>query len=101
MERPEHRQRGSLPLTFRATVNATGTYTNVAEVTASDQFDPDSQPDATPDSDPPTQDDEATATPMVNPVADLSLTKSITLVHGRGRQREHLAERHRDCSRSR
>ena len=67
-------------LTFRATVNATGSYTNVAEVTASDQFDPDSQPDPTPDSDPPTQDDEATATPTVNPVADLSLTKSITLL---------------------
>ena len=51
----------------------------MAEVTASDQFDPDSQPDATPDNDPPTQDDEATATPTVNPVADLSLTKTITL----------------------
>ena len=69
---------GSQALTFRATVNATGNYTNVAEVTASDQFDPDSQPDATPDNDPPMQDDEATATPTVNPVADLSLTKSIT-----------------------
>ena len=52
----------------------------MAEVTASNQFDPDSQPDPVPDSDPPTQDDEATATPVVNPVADLSLTKSITLL---------------------
>ena len=70
----------SLPLTFRATVNATGTYTNVAEVTDSDQFDPNSQPDPTPDTDPPTQDDEATATPTVSPKADLSLTKSVTLL---------------------
>ena len=54
---------GSQVLTFRATVNATGNYTNVAEVTASDQFDPDSQPDPTPDNDPPAQDDEASFVP--------------------------------------
>ena len=70
----------SLPLTFQATVNATGTYTNVAEVTASNQFDPNSQPDPTPDSNPPTQNDEATDTPTVTPKADLSLTKSVTLL---------------------
>jgi uncharacterized repeat protein (TIGR01451 family) len=70
---------GNLVLTFRATVNAGGTYTNVAEVTASDLFDPDSQPDPTADSDPPGQDDEATATPVITPEADLRLTKTVTL----------------------
>ena len=57
------RAAASLPLTFRATVNASGNYTNVAEVTASDAFDPNSQPDPTPDNYPPAQDDEATVTP--------------------------------------
>ncbi|MCG3158533.1 MAG: hypothetical protein DKINENOH_05177 [bacterium] len=64
-------------LSFQAVVNATGNYTNVAEVTASDQIDPDSQPDPTPDNDPPTQDDEGAATVTPTAVADLSLVKSV------------------------
>ena len=65
-----------LALTFEATVNAPpADYGNVAEVTASDQFDPDSTPDN--DDGDQSEDDEDSAT-AVPPVADLSLTKTVS-----------------------
>ena len=66
----------TLSLTFDATVDpptgTSGEYVNVAQVTASDQHDPDS----TPDNDDATEDDQddASVTPQV---ADLSLAKSV------------------------
>ncbi|WP_337968883.1 gliding motility-associated C-terminal domain-containing protein [uncultured Flavobacterium sp.] len=64
----------SQTLQLTATVNATGNYINIAEVTASSLPDPNS----TPNNGVPTEDDYATAT--VTPtqaVADLSLTKAV------------------------
>ena len=68
-----------LVLSYTAVVRATGNYTNFAEVTASDQFDPNSTPDATPDTDAPVEDDETSFTPTVSAISDLSLAKSVTL----------------------
>ncbi|WP_427873384.1 DUF11 domain-containing protein [Flavobacterium sp. MMS24-S5] len=57
-----------------ATVNASGNYTNIAEVTAADYEDPDS----TPNNGVTTEDDYATATVTPNAqAADLSLTKTV------------------------
>ncbi|MCM0666844.1 PKD domain-containing protein [Flavobacterium tyrosinilyticum] len=57
-----------------ATVNASGNYTNIAEVTAADIDDPDS----TPNNGVTTEDDYATATVTPNAqAADLSLTKTV------------------------
>ncbi|WP_254097226.1 gliding motility-associated C-terminal domain-containing protein [Aquimarina sp. Aq107] len=66
---------GNATLTIIATVNATGTYVNVAEVTASDNFDPDS----TPNNDVLAEDDQDDADPGVAPVSDLSIAKSVVL----------------------
>ena len=53
-----------MDLTFQAEVLATGDFTNVAAVTASDQYDPD----------PTNNTDSETATPQI---ADVSLVKSV------------------------
>ncbi|WP_299316128.1 hypothetical protein, partial [uncultured Aquimarina sp.] len=50
-----------------------------AEITASDNFDPDSTPDGTPDTDAPVEDDETSATPTVALTSDLSIAKSAVL----------------------
>ncbi len=50
-------------LTFDATVNTTGPYDNTAEITASDQFDPDSTPDNGVD----TEDDQSTTAVVIQP----------------------------------
>ncbi|KAF2336918.1 PKD domain-containing protein [Flavobacterium daemonense] len=64
----------SQTLQITATVNATGNYTNIAEVTASNLPDPNS----TPNNGITTEDDYATATTVPTiPMADLSLTKSV------------------------
>ncbi|NPA31843.1 MAG: DUF11 domain-containing protein, partial [Chloroflexi bacterium] len=60
-------------LTFQATVNAGGDYTNIAEVTAADQADPDS----TPGNRDPNEDDYAAASITYQPEADLELSKSV------------------------
>ncbi|MHC4391142.1 MAG: hypothetical protein ACYS22_07460, partial [Planctomycetota bacterium] len=57
--------------TITARVNATGSYTNLAEIATSGQEDPDSTPGNGSDNE---DDDDADAT-TPNPVADLSLTK--------------------------
>ena len=68
---------GTTNVTFDAVVDAptglSGEFTNVAQVTGSDQYDPDS----TPDNDVPSEDDQddAQTTPQV---ADLSLDKSVS-----------------------
>jgi uncharacterized repeat protein (TIGR01451 family) len=67
----------NLALTFDATLTGTGNYTNVAQVTAADQDDPDSTPNN--DDGDQSEDDEANATPNVEPVIDLSLVKSVAL----------------------
>ncbi len=67
----------SLTLTFDATLTGTGNYTNVAQVTAADQHDPDSTPNN--DDGDQSEDDEANVTPDVEPVIDLSLVKSVAL----------------------
>ncbi|MCU0877558.1 MAG: SpaA isopeptide-forming pilin-related protein [Pirellulaceae bacterium] len=63
---------GNATLTIVATVTSTTAITNIAEVTASDVFDPDS----TPDDD--TGDDRATVTIDAPPAADLSVTKTVS-----------------------
>ena len=60
-------------LTFDATINAIGPYTNVAEIIASDQLDPDS----TPGNNVPTEDDQDSATVTLNTV-DLSVWKGVS-----------------------
>jgi len=62
----------TLVLTFDATVNATGIYNNTAEITASDQPDPDS----TVNNADPVEDDQST-TAISLQSADLSLLKSV------------------------
>ena len=62
-------------LHITATVYSGGTYTNTAEVWASDSFDPDS----TPRNFVTTEDDYQSVTPAVQPVSDLSLSKSMDL----------------------
>jgi uncharacterized repeat protein (TIGR01451 family) len=62
----------SATLVIDATVVAAGTFTNIAQVSASDQYDPDS----TPDNDDPAEDDQDEA--VINtPQADLELTKVV------------------------
>ncbi|MGE3437347.1 MAG: CARDB domain-containing protein, partial [Blastocatellales bacterium] len=63
----------SKSLQITATVKATGPYANYAQVTKSDQSDPDS----TPNDNSTTQDDDDQVTPTPVPVADLSLNKTI------------------------
>ena len=62
----------TLNLTFDATVNASGSYDNSAEITGSDQFDPDS----TPNNDITSEDDQDTASITLQS-ADLSLDKTV------------------------
>lgn len=71
---------GTIPVGGDATlelvmrVNDPGTFTNVAEVTASQHFDPDS----TPDNEVPAEDDQASAIVTLDEtMADLSLTKTV------------------------
>jgi uncharacterized repeat protein (TIGR01451 family) len=61
-------------LSLVATVSAAGTITNTAQVTASDQPDPDS----TPNNNVATEDDQASATVTVGALADLELAKSVS-----------------------
>jgi gliding motility-associated-like protein/uncharacterized repeat protein (TIGR01451 family) len=64
---------GRLNLIFKATINSTGSYVNVAEIVASNQFDPDS----TPNNHVPTEDDQDKAAIILD-VVDLSLAKSVS-----------------------
>ncbi|NIN77911.1 MAG: DUF11 domain-containing protein, partial [Planctomycetales bacterium] len=59
-------------LQITVTVNATGTITNIAQVSAADQLDPDS----TPDNDVADEDDQDDAM-LATPEADLQLTKTV------------------------
>ncbi|OWY62416.1 hypothetical protein B7486_58560, partial [cyanobacterium TDX16] len=65
---------GAATLTITATVDEEGAITNVAQVTAADQDDPDS----TPANDEPDEDDQASAGVSVGPLVDLSLSKTQT-----------------------
>ena len=67
----------SMDLTFQATLTGSGNYTNVAQITAADQDDPDSTPNN--DDGDQSEDDETNVTPTVDPVIDLSLVKSVAL----------------------
>jgi uncharacterized repeat protein (TIGR01451 family) len=63
-----------------ATVNATGDYTNYAQVSASDNRDPDSTPGNGPQT--PDEDDDASLTVNVQPKSDLELTKDVVnIIH--------------------
>jgi uncharacterized repeat protein (TIGR01451 family) len=64
---------GNAALNITATVLGSGVYDNVAEVTASNESDPDS----TPSNGVPAEDDQDNALTTPNPVADLSLTKTV------------------------
>ncbi|MCV9929477.1 gliding motility-associated C-terminal domain-containing protein [Flavobacterium sp. LS1R49] len=64
---------GRINLTFKATINSTGSYVNVAEIVASDQFDPDS----TPNNHIPSEDDQDSAAIILD-IVDLSLAKSVS-----------------------
>ncbi|MEA9412771.1 PKD domain-containing protein [Flavobacterium sp. PL02] len=64
---------GRLNLIFQATINSTGSYVNVAEIVASNQFDPDS----TPNNHIPSEDDQDKAAIILD-IVDLSLTKSVS-----------------------
>ncbi|WP_170265680.1 IPTL-CTERM sorting domain-containing protein [Thiohalocapsa marina] len=66
----------SATLTITARVNASGTYENVAEVTAADQSDDDSTPGNSATE--PSEDDTASAGPTISPQIDLSLTKTVS-----------------------
>lgn len=64
----------NINLTFSASVNPSGSYINVAQITASDLPDPDS----TPNNNVPTEDDQDNAQiTFIGPSADLSLVKSV------------------------
>ncbi|MCA9201868.1 MAG: DUF11 domain-containing protein, partial [Planctomycetales bacterium] len=63
---------GTATLQLVATVANTGAKTNTAEITASDQLDPDSTPNNAAGA----EDDQASAT-VTPPIADLSLTKTV------------------------
>ena len=63
---------GSTSLTITATVDAAGTITNIAQVNAADQFDPDSEPD---NNDP--QEDDQDDAVIITPQADLELFKTV------------------------
>ena len=59
-------------LTITASVSASGNYTNVAQLTASDQADPNS----TPNNNNPAEDDQSAAPLTPTPVADIAVTKT-------------------------
>ena len=63
---------GTVTLSITATVEGPGTFLNIAQVSAADQFDPDS----TPGNDEPSEDDKDTAV-VTTQEADLSLTKGV------------------------
>jgi len=63
---------GRATLTLVATVLGTGPFVNIAQVSASDQYDPDS----TPNNDVPTEDDQGFAV-VAGDLADLSLVKTV------------------------
>jgi uncharacterized repeat protein (TIGR01451 family) len=65
----------SVTVTFDAFVEATGEYLNIAEVTASDQFDPDSTPDN--DDGDQSEDDEDNEPVVPVPIIDLELDKQV------------------------
>lgn len=62
-----------ITLTFQAVIKSTGSYTNIAEIIASDQFDPDS----TPNNNVLAEDDQDDAAIILD-VADLSLQKTVS-----------------------
>jgi uncharacterized repeat protein (TIGR01451 family) len=64
----------SVNLTFQVVVQATGTYKNVAQVTASDQYDPDSTPNNDDGDQSEDDEDSETTTPQQ---ADLRIKKSV------------------------
>ncbi|MDO6600682.1 gliding motility-associated C-terminal domain-containing protein, partial [Tenacibaculum sp. 1_MG-2023] len=81
----------TVTLVIEATINASGEYTNLAEVTASDNFDPDSTPnngvdtdgDGNVENDPDDEDDgdgEEPGEEGVQPVSDISLNKKVVLI---------------------
>ena len=65
---------GTATLTINATVLASGTYANSAQVTAANETDLDSLPN----NNAPAEDDQATATPTPSPRADLRVGKTVT-----------------------
>jgi uncharacterized repeat protein (TIGR01451 family) len=65
----------NVSLTFQVVVQASGTYKNVAQVTASDQYDPDSTPNNDDGDQSEDDEDSETATP---PTADLRMEKAVS-----------------------
>ncbi|MBU7015673.1 MAG: DUF11 domain-containing protein [Theionarchaea archaeon] len=65
----------NVSLTFQVVVQASGTYKNVAQVTASDQYDPDSTPDNDDGDQSEDDEDSETASPQQ---ADLRLEKTVS-----------------------